>query len=340
MKVLITGATGFIGSHLTKVFHRNHDVTVLVRKNSRRDFISRYPIKFLEGDLRDENFLAESLRGFDLLIHAGAKVSDWGEYQDFFETNVLGSLRLIEALPDRTRMIYVSSNAVLGEEDCSQAKDEDEPYKPVCPYFLESFLPSGMNHYRLSKTIAEQMILHKAEIKKIDLTVIRPVWVFGPLEFHAGPYEYCKTLLSGIPVMPGSSKNRFHCIFVEDLAKLVLCVAEKQRQGIFVYNAGNPEIPLMEEYWELFSKALGTSKPHIFHPFLLYPLAIFLEIIWTLFKAKKPPLFTRARLYMFHANNVYSVEKIRSDFGFEAFTPFSRAVRKTVRWWRMNKFLT
>ena len=340
MNVLITGASGFIGSHLTKVFCRRHAVSVLVRQDSNRDFLRHYPITLLEGDLRDRAFLTQAAKGFDLVIHAGGKVNDWGSYPDFLETNVQGSLNLLEALSPGTRLIFFSSIAVLGEEDCRTPKDEESPYKPVCPYLFESWLPSGMNHYRLTKTLAEQMLIQKAEISGLALTVIRPVWVFGPREFHAGPYEYCKSVQDGLPALPGSWDNLFHVIFVEDLARLTLRIAEAQRPGIQVYNAGQPEIPLMSDYWKLFCQAMGLAQPRVFPPWLLYPLALLLEILWTLAGARNPPLLTRARLYLFAANNVYSAQKVCREFAFHDFTPLPRAVRKTVRWWKLYKYLS
>ncbi|NLI76363.1 MAG: NAD(P)-dependent oxidoreductase [Candidatus Riflebacteria bacterium] len=358
MKVLITGAAGFIGSHLVKVFCRRHRVTALVRKTSSRRFLDRYPVEILEGDLADRGLLDAVVPRFDLVIHAAGKVSDWGSYPEFFAANVEGSLHLVEAMappphalpravepvgsgsPARPpRLILISSNAVLGEEDCPIPKDEAAPYRPLLPYPLESWLPSAMNHYRLTKTLAEQAVMSKAEGRGIDLTVVRPVWVFGPREFHAGPFEYCQTVLSGVPLMPGSRRNRFHVIFVEDLARLVLTIAEHQPTGLHVFNAGQPDVPLMDAFWSLFCQALGRPQPVPFPPALLLPLAILLEFLYTLAGAASPPLFTRARLTMFAADNVYAVDKVQRAFGFTSFTPLSRAVRKTVRWWRRYQFL-
>lgn len=379
MNVLITGAAGFIGSHLVKVFCRRHRVTALVRKTSSRRFLARYPVEILEGDLADRTLLAAAVPRFDLVIHAAGKVSDWGSYPEFFAANVEGTLNLVETLapaasdtpvapgppatapaPEsgatrvgqqgpggptsapparRPRLILISSNAVLGEEDCPFPKDETAPYRPVLSYPLESWLPSAMNHYRLTKTLAEQTVISKAEGRGFDLTVVRPVWVFGPREFHAGPFEYCRTVLAGAPLMPGSRRNRFHVIFVEDLARLVLAVAEHQPAGIHVYNAGQPDVPLMDAFWSLFCQALGHPQPVPFPPAILLPLAILLEFLYTLAGAASPPLFTRARLTMFAADNVYAVDKVQRVFGFTSFTPLSRAIRKTVRWWRRYQFL-
>ncbi len=341
MNVLITGGAGFIGSHLVRMFCRaGHRVSAIVRASSSRTFIGRYDVKIIEGDLRERAFTAPAVGGFDLVVHAAAKATDWGGYSTFFEANVEAAMNLIESIDAKTRMIFLSSIAVMGEEDCPRAKDENEPYNPVCPYPFESLLPSGMNHYRLTKTLAEQMLRQKAALRGIDLTVLRPVWVFGPRESHAGPYEYCRSVQDGLPALPGLKTNRFHVVYVEDLARMVLRVAERQQAGVHVYNAGPPDAPLMDAYWNLFCRAMGRRKPMTFPPSLLYPLAMLLEILWTLVGAASPPLLTRARLYMFSASNVTATRRIRETFGFDDFTPLPRAVRKTVRWWRMNGYLS
>lgn len=339
MRIFITGATGFIGSHITRILCRKHEVSVLVRPDARLDFIQTYPVKIIKGDLSAKETLKEALQGIDLVIHTAAKASDWGRYQDFFEANVTGTLNIIDALPSGTRMIHISTNAVLGEEDGPTPKPETAPYAPILPYVFESLLPSGMNHYRLTKTIAEQMLIKRAEARGIDLTVVRPVWVYGPREFHAGPYEYCQTVKSGVPMIPGSKSNRFHVIYVEDLARIVAAIAARPFHGITVYHAGNPDVPLMETYWKTFCKELGLPKPANIPKFLLYPLGILLELLWQLAGATTPPLFTRARVTLFYVNNVYGIDHLRRDFPEFAFTPLEKGIQKTVRWWKRHGFL-
>ena len=339
MNVLITGASGFIGSHLVKVFSKQHRVTAFLRPTSNPRFIDRYRPRIVRGELADPDALAGALAGQDLVVHAAALAADWGDYREFHRANVEGSLAVLEALPSGARMIHLSTNAVLGEEDCDRPKPVDAPRRPRLMYPLETVFPSAMNSYRVSKCIAEQLLMKKAANRGISLTVLRPVWVYGPREFHAGPFEYCKTVLAGTPAMPGRPGNRFQTIFVEDLARLVLRIGERQAPGIAVYNAGNPEIPTMRDYWERWCRGLGTPAPRLLPRWLLLPLGLALEALWTALGCKTPPLFTRARVEMFYASNVYEVKTLLDDFGPFAFTPLDRGIRKTIRWWRLYKFL-
>ncbi|HOT29275.1 MAG TPA: NAD(P)-dependent oxidoreductase [Candidatus Ozemobacteraceae bacterium] len=339
MNILITGASGFIGSHLVKVFSKRHRVTAFLRPTSNTRFIDRYGPRIVRGELSDGEALAAALTGQDLVVHAAALAADWGEYREFHRANVEGSLAVLEALPPGARMIHLSTNAVLGEEDCDRPKPVDAPRRPRLMYPLETVFPSAMNSYRVSKCIAEQLLIRRAENRRVGLTVVRPVWVYGPREFHAGPWEYCKTVLAGTPAMPGRDGNLFQTIFVEDLARIILRIAENQASGVAVYNAGNPEVPTMRDYWERWCRHLGMPAPRLLPKRLLMPLGLALEALWTLLGIRTPPLFTRARVEMFYASNVYDVKTLLDDLGPIAFTPLDRGIRKTIRWWRMNGFL-
>ena len=173
----------------------------------------------------------------------------------------------------------------------------------------------------------------------LDLTVIRPVWIYGPRELHAGPYEYCQTILSGTPWMPGSRSNRFHSVYVGDVARAVVAVIQSRPQGLKIYHVGPLEAQLQHDYFGTFARYLGVRQPRFLPRWLLLPLVIVLELFYLLFRFKNPPLLTRARLEMFYANNVYDTQAIMRDLAFVADTPLDRGVRLTVRWWRMYGYL-
>ena len=341
MNILVTGANGFIGSHIVRAFHKTHraNITALVRPTANLKFIERYPVDIMHGDLSAGEFDPTRLLSFDSVVHAGARVGDWGDYKDFFNANVLGSLRLFDAARADAGFVLISSNAVLGEEDETNPKNEQSPRRPVLEYCGENMLPSAMNHYRLTKALAEILLIRRARQTGRKLTIIRPVWVFGPREFNAGPYEYCKTVKSGLPLMPGCHSNRFHTIYAGDLARIVVKISENLKDGVNIYNVGNPQVPLMNDYWSSFCTAMGIRPPQSLPKWLLYPPAMLLEAAYSLAGAANPPLFTRARVYMFYASNVYDVNKVIRDYEIDDFTPLEKATKTTVRWWRMNGYL-
>ena len=77
------------------------------------------------------------------------------------------------------------------------------------------------------KMLAEKEAIRFANENGLNLTVIRPVWVYGPREFHAGPYEFCKSLTNGCRILPMGKNNKFHVIYVKDLVKAIMLAMMK-----------------------------------------------------------------------------------------------------------------
>lgn len=340
MNVLVTGANGFVGSHVAREFSRaGHAVTAYVRPSSDARFLDPRRVRIERGALEDAEELARRFSGFDAVVHVAALAADWGPDEPFFRANVLAAETVARAVPRGCHLVHVSTNAVLGEEDCARAKGDGEPLAPVLPYPFERLLPSAMNRYRATKAVGECVARAVCARRGIRLTVTRPVWVFGPREFHAGPFEYCRTLLSGVPAMPGTRANRFHVVYAPDLARAIRLLAESPPARERVVTVGRDEAPLMDDYFRLFAAALGVRPPRLLPERLLFPAALALEALFTLLSAAAPPLFTRARLRMFYASNVYDTSALRECLPGFRHAPLPRAVRATVRWWRMFGFL-
>jgi nucleoside-diphosphate-sugar epimerase len=341
MKVVVTGANGFIGSHVVRCLARaGHTVVPVVRPDANTRFLNkRYgsPVSCAMNSLGD---FRSVFSGADCVVHAAALAKDWGAWEEFNEANNLLAERVARAAKQFgvRHLVHISTNAVLGEEDCSTAKAEDAPYNPRLPYFGEGIVRSAMNFYRETKTEGEKRVLAFAKEHQLDTTVVRPVWVFGPREFHSGPYEYCKTVRD-LPVFPGCRSNLFHAVFVEDVARMVEVIVAKHPAGVRVYNCGAKRVLPMAEFFGMFSRAMGARPPMFIPKWSAYLFATMIELTARVLRTQNPPPLTRARLYMFYANNVYDVGKAERELGFVADANYERAIRKTIRWWKKNKFL-
>lgn len=341
-KVFVTGGTGFIGSHIIdRLAGAKYDVTALTREASNLSGLPLDQITLHKGDLGDYETLKRGMRSCEAVLHVAALASDWGKKEDFYEINVNGTQNLLNAVKENNikKVIFISTTAVLGEEDCITLKKEEAPYKPRMPYFLSGVFESDMNHYRYTKMLAEKKAIEFARENNIDLIVIRPVWVYGPREFHAGPFEFCKTILDGQHIIPMGLSNKFHVIYAKDVANAVQMALEKELSGVHIFNIGNEEAPNIRDYFNLFCKNLNV-KPPIYAPFwMFYPTSILLEILAKLFGAKEPYLLTRARVKMFYCNNIYNISKAKEILGFKVETPLEEGVKETVRWWEENGYL-
>lgn len=340
--ILITGASGLAGSHIAHYFSRyEKNVFCLVRKESRLDFLRDLPVKFIYGDITDLPTLENLFRGMDCIIHTAAKVTDWGNYADYYLTNVTGTLNVMKAAWRNhiSNVIITGSVSSYGEENSAVLKDETFDFRSHYPYALDRILPSGMNHYRDTKAEATRQAMAFADEHAMNLTVLEPVWIYGENEFHSGFHEYLKTANSGFPFMPGSLTNTFHVIYAGELARAYYLAFQKQLPGIRRIIIGNSEPDNMQSIYEWFCKAAGLKKPRIVPKWIIYPVALIMESICLLLNRVSPPLLTRSRVNMFYDSIGFSTVNAEKLLGFRNQVDLETGIHRTVQWYIKNKFI-
>jgi nucleoside-diphosphate-sugar epimerase len=176
VKALVTGASGFLGSHIVDECARNGDaVRVLVRPFSDLSYLSTVAgIELAFGDLTDEASVREATRGVDVVYHSAARVTDHGSRAQFYAANVDGTERLLRAARDSgvSRFVFVSSPSAVMDGGDQLDIDESTPYP-------EKFL----NLYSETKAIAEQLVLG-ANGPGFTTCSLRPRGIWGPRDWH------------------------------------------------------------------------------------------------------------------------------------------------------------
>lgn len=170
MKALITGATGFIGSHLAEVLKdKGWDVRALVRPTSDTEFLKKIEVETAVGDVRDKDSVKKALDGREIVFHTAALVGEWGSPEDFININIGGMRNVIEACDETgvRRLIDVSSVSVHGYEGFNRDTEESP------------FVSYG-TMYGDSKLEAEKLLWEAHAQGKIEGTSIRPAMVWGP----------------------------------------------------------------------------------------------------------------------------------------------------------------
>lgn len=336
-KVMITGATGFIGSHITRAFCENQvKVGCLVRKGSSISNLEGLPVEFRTGDIRNIGDLIRAFTGYDWVIHNAAKVSDWGDYEEFYQTNVTGTVNVLIACVQAgiKNILITGSNSVYGEENSPVIKDEDSPYNSHYEYFGDRLFPCKLNYYRDTKALAKKEALAFAATLDLNLTILEPVWVYGERELNGGFYEYLKTAKAGIPFVPGLKHNKFHVIYAGDLARAYVLAYTKQLAGLNCILVGNEQAENMDRIYGLFCSEAGLKKPGNLPKALTYPASLLMELLYTLINSSKPPLLTRGRVNMFYDNLELSVEKARRILGFRNSFSLEEGIKRTVLWYK------
>jgi nucleoside-diphosphate-sugar epimerase len=340
--ILITGATGFIGSHVAEAFcDRSYRCIVLVRDPSLLCPSIARRVESCIGDIRNKESLVTASRGCSSIVHVAGLSSDWGAYADFYETNVLGTLNVLDACSQNRigHAVITGSNSSYGEENSSVLKNEAFPFNSHYPYFLDALLPCRMNWYRDTKALATQKAMAMARSSNIDCTVIEPVFVYGEREFSTGFYIYVKSVQSGMRLMPGSVKNKFHVIYAGDLARAYVLALEKRLKGVERILVGNPEPEPMHRIYSLFCIAAGVKPPRLLPKWAVYTPALALECAATLLRSRTPPLLTRGRVNMFYDSIGYSIQKAQKLLDFTCRYSLEQGIGKTAQWYRDNGYL-
>ncbi|MCU0289677.1 MAG: NAD(P)-dependent oxidoreductase [Acidobacteria bacterium] len=341
-KVLITGANGFIGSHIVEQFVKEGvKVICLVRKTSNMSNLDTTQVELRYGDISDENSLIDSFKECDFIIHNASFVTDWGKYDSFHEANVVGTINVLNACLKNgiKNIVMTGSVSSYGEENCKKVKNENSGFNSHYRYFLHKIFPNGNNFYRDTKAKATINAMELAYNKGLNLTIIEPVWVYGEREFNTGFYTYIKAVKDGLNYMPGSKKNKFHVIYVGDLARAYYLTYTKKLKGINRIIIGNEKTEYMYKIYELFCNAAGIKFPVLIPKWMVYPIGFILELIYTVGKSKEAPLLTRSRVNMFYDNVEFSTKKAEKLLNFKNEYSIEKGIMKTIQWYKDNSLI-
>lgn len=178
MKVLITGGNGFVGLNIVSALvEQGHEVTALVRPKSNRNFLKQFPVKALNGDLRDKKKLTRIFSGVDAVIHtAGITSCNPDDLPQLLETNAESTRNVCDACIDAKikRLVFTSTTSTLGAAN-NKNVIADEQTK------LNGF--RAKNPYGISKQLAERHVLDAAD-KGLSAVILNPAEVIGPFDYN------------------------------------------------------------------------------------------------------------------------------------------------------------
>jgi nucleoside-diphosphate-sugar epimerase len=321
---LITGATGFVGSHLAETCAaRGWAVRALARAGSNTQALERLGVRVVRGDLQGIGPPPEALDGVEVVFHCAARVGDWGPVEEFRAVNVGGLHALLEACKGRplTRFVHFSSLGVYAARH-HHGTDESEP------------LPTRhIDGYTQSKVEAEALALSYHRQHDVPMIVLRPGFIYGPRDRTVLP-KLVENLRKGLVRYLGSGNQALNTIYVGNLVEAALLAVEKGVVGR-VYNLTDGEAVSKRRFIEAVADGLDLPRPRRKVPLWLARLgASLMERTARLSGAAEPPQLTQARLKFLGLNLDFSIDRARRELGYAPQYSFDDGLATTLGWYR------
>jgi nucleoside-diphosphate-sugar epimerase len=320
MNVLVTGATGFIGSFLVEaLLQKGHRVTCVVRKNSSLKWVEHLDPGYLICDLADIGSCADKLREFEYVFHV-AGVTKASSPEEFFFANSECTERLLRAVASEAshlrRFVFLSSLAAAGP-----SRDG----RPVC----EGSEPRPVSFYGESKLNGERAVLQYGD--RIPVTVIRPPAVYGPRDRDF--LVLFKLAKSGI--FPHWGQGRYSLIYVEDLVRGIISAAESSESVDKTFFLSDNMVYTNDDIYEAIVSTLESNAIKVRLPRALMPLLAFVGE-----KMNKKSIINRDKTRELRFSNwTCDAGRARKELGFEAKTTLREGIKWTADWYRIHRWL-
>jgi dihydroflavonol-4-reductase len=319
MKVLITGAGGFIGSHLVdSQLAQGHDVRAVDLHLDLLQHQSANPhLETFHGDITDEKLVKQLVDGIDIVYHLASAHLDVSLSDEHYRrVNVGATLSLLEAARQAgvKRFVHCSSVGVIGDVENPPA-DETTDCHPT-------------NIYERTKLEGEREALAYSRRTNFPVVVMRPAWVYGSRCPRTA--KLMRTISKGRFFFFGAGQNMRHPVYISDAVKgLELCASAEGVNGEVFIIAGENAVPVAELV-NVMSKELGVRSPKLHLPIALGLLGGYsLEMAFKLI-GKQPP-FSRRSVDFFLKHNAYDIGKAKRMLGYQPQTDLRMGLQKTIQ---------
>ncbi len=322
---LVTGASGFVGSHVVEaLLERNYRVRCLVREESNLGWLPLERIELARGTMTDASSLASAARDVDLIVHNAGRLR--AERDALYEdVNVLGTRLLVEAAQSAARLqrfVLMSSIAAGGPSRHDHFRTEDDPDQP-------------QSAYGRSKKRGEEEVERVGTA--IPWTILRPCPVYGPRD--RGFLILARMATRGYSFRVGGKSQPVQAIHVRDLVNATLLAAESPRAIGRHYYIAHPEVTDWNTVGRIMSQTIGKSSVTLSVPRWAVPMVgRSTAFMSRLFGRTNALPADRLRDLLAPAWTC-SVERARSELGFEATIQLREGMNETVSWYKSAGWL-
>lgn len=322
-KILVTGGGGFLGYAISKLLSERGDS---VSSFSRRFYSELEPfnVKQILGDISDKKAVENACEGKEIVFHTAAKPGVWGNYREYYRTNVEGTINVIEGCRrhDVSCLVHTSSPSVVFDGNNMEGVDESVPYSKVFHA-----------HYPKTKAIAEQYVL-KASMSGLKTIILRPHLIWGPRDNHLIPriIKRAKRLR-----IVGNGKNMVDTIYIDNAAYAHVLAADSLEKNnslsgkIYFISQGKPVL-----LWEMINNILKTGGlppvTRTIDPRIAALAGTFLELLYGLLDIKSEPPMTNFVAKELATSHWFDIRAAKRDLGYDPVISTEEGLRRLEEW--------
>jgi len=324
--VAITGATGFLGSHITeRLLAEGWQVRILARDPARATSFADRVEKIVYADICDKDALNDLFAGVDMVVHL---VSNFrvvgGAPESYHHVNHQGTIAALEAAGGCgvSRFIHCSTIGVHGDVAVSPAS-EDSPFNPG-------------DLYQKTKLLAEDACRSEMKLGRMEVTIARPTSQYGPGDTRM--LKMFRMISKQRFVLIGPCKENFHAVYIDDLVEGFWLILNNSDIAGETYLLGGDKYVSLQEYINTASSVLGVPGPRLRLPYWpVYGLSWLCEMLCKPL-GLEPPLHRR-RVRFFRNNRAFDINKAQVQLGYQPVVELEDGMRRTVSWYREQGLL-
>jgi nucleoside-diphosphate-sugar epimerase len=327
VKVLVTGAAGFLGGHLVDMLLEHGDeVRAMVRPMEEVSRLGKLDgVEVVQGDLTNGESLKRAVQGVKRVYNVAAKTGPWGLEKDYSAVNVWGVADLITAAMDAgvERIVHTSSITVYGHH-LHGIITEDHPFH------------AEDNPYSRTKIAGEKLVADFVKERGAPIVVVRPAWIYGPRD-TASFGRFVALVEAGKGFLIGSGKNIVPVVYVRDVAQGLIKAGDASDEVIGkAYTVADDRRVTQAEYLNTIADFLEVPPVSRKLPYVaLYTAGRAAELLWQVLGRRKsaPPPVTTYGVTLLGGNQEFSIEKARRELGYEPEYDVIRGLYEGVNWY-------
>ncbi|MBL1141027.1 MAG: NAD-dependent epimerase/dehydratase family protein [Proteobacteria bacterium] len=310
MKALVTGGGGFLGGAIVKALLKRGDAVKTIQRNQ-YSWLNNLGVETLQGDLTRKDDINTAAKDCDVIFHVAAKAGVWGDYDDYYQANVVATNNVLETcrVNNVKYLVYTSTPSVVFDGNDEKGINESAPY--VSDFF---------NAYQRTKTEAEQLVIN-ANCDDLKTVSLRPHLIWGPEDPHLVP-RIISRAKSGRLKLVGNKNNKVDSCYIDNAVLAHLraadCLMSKGNCAGKAYFISNGEPISMSD---LINKILiAADLPEVNKQIpetLAYLVGVILEKSYAWLKIKEEPIMTRFVARQLSTSHWFDLTAAKQDIDYE-----------------------